>query len=277
PTDQVAVLAVFRRLGVPERLANLIEAESLLNDGTGAVVFVIAVAAAGSTGLQVGPGLVDLVRLAAGGVAIGLAVGFVLSRITMRIDDVQVELTLTAVAAYGSYLVADLVGASGILAVVCAGLVLGNYGRPRGMSERTQQQVRTVWDYATFLLETAAFLIIGLDVPKKDLLDAAWLVLPAAVIVLLARSVAVYALLLVLRPFGRSVPLRWQHLVAWSGLRGVVAVALLLTLQGPRYGEIRGVVYGVVLLSIVVQGVTMSPMARVLLRPDERRRPGAED
>lgn len=270
PTDPVAVLSILRRLGVPERLANLIEAESLLNDGTGAVVFVVALAATGSGGLAPASAVLDVVRLAGGGVVVGLAVGFVLSRVTMRVDDVQVELTLTGVAAYGSYLVADVLGASGILAVVCAGLVLGNYGRPRGMSLGTQERLRSAWEYVVFLLETAAFLVIGLDVPRQDLVGAGWLLLPTAAIVLLARAVAVYGLLGFLRPFRRSVPLRWQHLVTWSGLRGVVAVALLLTLRGPQFAEVRGLVYGVVLLSIVVQGLTVSPLARVLLPPHER-------
>lgn len=265
PTDPVSVLAVFRRLGVPSRLANLVEAESLFNDGTGAVLFTVAVAAAGAGGLSLGSGALELLRLAGGGCALGLAIGFVLSRVTIHIDDVQVEITLTAVAAYGGYLLADSLGTSGILCVVMAGLVLGNYGRPRGMSARTQHEVGVFWDYVTFLLNTAVFLIIGLDVPRADLLQVIWLILPSALVVLLARAVSVYGLLALLRPFHRSVGWRWQHLITWSGLRGAVAIALLLTLTGSSFARLRGLVYGTVLLSLVVQGTTMGPLAGRLL------------
>ena len=119
-TDPVAVVSVFRRLGVPARLLNLVEAESLANDGTGVVVFTIALAAVGST-VQPGPAVVDFLRLSLGGIALGVAVGFAVSLLTSRVDDFQVEITLTAIAAYGGYLVGQYLQVSGILTVVAAG------------------------------------------------------------------------------------------------------------------------------------------------------------
>ncbi|HEX4211934.1 MAG TPA: sodium:proton antiporter [Candidatus Dormibacteraeota bacterium] len=268
PTDPVAVTAVFRRIGVPSRLIDLVESEALLNDGTGAIVFAIALAATQGGQLAPGPAVLTFLQLGLGGCALGVAVGLLLSLVTSRLDDPQVEITLTGIAAYGGYLVADYLHVSPILCVVCAGFVLGNVGRPKGMSERTQAAVDVFWDYVSFLLNTAVFVLIGLDVPWEAIIRVWPLVLAAAGILLVARALAVYPLLIVLRPLGRRINLRWQHLMVWSGLRGAVALALLLSLQtsGPgAYQSLRGLVYGVVLISIIVQGLTMGPVARVLL------------
>jgi Na+:H+ antiporter len=266
PTDPVAVIAVFRRLGVPSRLANLVEAESLLNDGTGVVVFTIALAAITTT-VSFGDAALQFVLLTGGGLALGLAIGFILSRLTARIDDPQVEITFTAIAAYGGYLLGEYLHVSGLLTVVGAGLVLGNYGRPRGMSENTQKAVTLFWDYVAFVLNSVVFLLIGISVPMNALLDKVWVVVGAVFVVLLARAVTVYGLLNLLRPLGRPINLRWQHLIVWSGLRGAIAVALLLSLTqvGPEYDSVRALVYGVVLISIVFQGVTIGPLTRILL------------
>lgn len=268
PTDPVAVVAVFRRMHVPERLLNLVEAESLLNDGTGVVLFTIALSAV-TTGVPLAGALVDFLRLVLGGLGLGLVVGLGLSLVTSRIDDVQVEITLTAIAAYGGYLLADVVHVSGILTVVVAGLVIGNYARPHGMSERTRQAVDVFWDYVAFALNSVIFLLIGFDVPLRDLATMIGAILAAAAIALAARAVTVYVLLGSLRLLGGGVSVRWQHLVVWSGLRGAIAVALVLSLtnQGPQFDTVRALAYGVTLVSILVQGVTIGPLTRALLGP----------
>ena len=272
PTDPVAVVAVFRRLGLPQRLANLVESESLLNDGTGAAVFVIALAALATGHLSPGPAVLEFVRLSVGGCVLGAAIGFALSLLALRIDDPAVEITLTAIAAYGGYMAAEYLHVSGILCVVFAGLVMGNFGRPRGMSPTTQVAVEAFWDYVAFFLNTIVFLLIGLNVPWRDI-SAHWpLVLAAAGIVLVSRVLTVYPLLALLRPVTHAIPLRWQHLLVWSGMRGAIALALLLSLKGSHAAEfdaIRGLVFGVVLIQIVVQGVTIGPLSRVLIpQPD---------
>jgi CPA1 family monovalent cation:H+ antiporter len=268
PTDPVAVVAVLRRLGVPSRLTNLIEGESLLNDGTGVVVFGIALGLLSTGGtFNAAEAALQFVRLSVGGVSLGLLAGFALSMVTRRIDDPQVEISLTVLAAYGSYLLAEALGVSGILAVVGAGLVMGNYGRSRGMSERTRIAVTSFWDAIAFLLNSVIFLLIGIDLPLTSLLNHVGLVMAAFAIVTLARALAVHGLLLPLRPFGRAVNLRWQVLISWSGLRGAVAIALLLSLESDssELGVIKPIAYGVVLLSIVLQGGTIGHFARRLL------------
>jgi CPA1 family monovalent cation:H+ antiporter len=278
PTDPVAVVAVFRRLGVPARLVNLIESESLFNDGTGVVLFTVALAATQAAPSGAGGLLWDFTRLTAGGIGLGVGVGLLLSFVTSRIDDFPVEITLTGIGAYGSYLLAESLHLSGILAVVAAGLVLGNFGRPRAMSVRTQEAVTLFWDYVAFLLNSVVFLLVGLDVPWSEVRGQLPGILVAALIALLARALSVYGVLGLLHPLPWRVSLRWQHLIVWSGLRGAIAVALALSLTetDPQFNSVRALVYGVVLLSILVQGSTIGPLARLLLRePGEAPRPEA--
>jgi CPA1 family monovalent cation:H+ antiporter len=272
PTDPVAVVAIFRRLGVPRRLATVIEGESLLNDGTGVVAFTIALAAATGGSLGIGAAILSFLRLAGGGLALGVAIGFALSLLHRRIDDPQVELTYTAIAAYGTYVLGDALQVSGILAVVAAAIVLGNYGRSHGMSERTRTAIDSVWGYAAFVLNSLIFLLIGLSTPLSDVLSQAGAVVAAAVIAVGARAIAVYVLLLPVWLVRRSMPWRWQHVVVWSGMRGAVAIALVLSLttDTPGFAKVRTLVYGVVLLSIVIQGATASLLTGRLIPPEQR-------
>lgn len=268
PTDPVAIVAVFRRLGVPARLTTIVEAESLLNDGTGVVAFSLALSAA--TGGSIGPGsaMLQFAQLALGGLVLGATVGLLLSWLTARIDDPQVELTYTAIGAYGTYLLAETIHLSGILAVVAAAAVLGNYGRTRGMSETTRAAVCTVWEYVAFLLNSAIFLLIGLSTPWGQMAGEVGSILGASVITLVARAVAVYTLFLPMRLSGHGIPLKWQHIVLWSGMRGAVAVALVLSLaeqSAPGFEKVRLLVYGIVLLSILIQGTSIGPVSRRLL------------
>jgi len=274
PTDPVSVTAILGKLGMPDRLLNLFEAESLGNDGTGVVVFTIAVAAASAGIFLPGPIALDFLRLAGGGIVVGLIVGFGISFLTSRVDDIRVELSLTAAAAYGGYLLGELVQVSGILVVVAAAIVIGNVGRPHGMSDRTQQAVDILWDYVAFVLNTATFVLIGLVVPWQQLLAEPAAMVIGAGVALLARAASVYLLLQLLRPLGQRVPLRWQHLLVWGGLRGAVATALALSLvgRGGDFDRVRALAYGVVLASILLQGITIGPVARALLG-DEKAQP----
>ncbi len=270
PTDPVAVVAVARRLGVPARLLAVIEAESLLNDGTAVVLFSLALVEV-SGGASLGSVALQFVRLAPGGVGLGLAIGFLFSWLTSRIDDPRVEITMTVLVAYGGYLLGDALGVSGILCVVCAALVLGNYGRRHGMSQRTREAVHWFWDYVAFLLNTLLFLLIGLSVPVGSMAQAVPVALLGALIAVAARAATVYSVMPLL---GRHrLALAEQHLMVWSGLRGAVALALLLGLgPGPARAQLLAPVYGVVLFSTFVQGVTVGPAVRLL----PRRRQAAE-
>jgi CPA1 family monovalent cation:H+ antiporter len=192
-TDPVAVISTFRQLGSPRRLATLIEAESLFNDGTALVVFAVAiqVVVAGEVA-PVAASLAMAVTVVVSTV-IGLVVGYAVSRLIATVDDHLVELTLSLAAAYGTDLLADRTGQSGIIATVVAGLVIGNYGRRLGMSPRTSEALDTVWEFFAFLVTALVFLLIGLTISVGQLLDAVPEIIWGVVAVLIARALVVTA------------------------------------------------------------------------------------
>jgi Na+:H+ antiporter len=262
-TDPAAILSVVGRLGVPRSLTTLVEAESLFNDGTGIVIFALALQAL-DTGISGGQIVVGLLVTTVVSTAIGVAVGFLASRFLAGIEDHLIELTISMVAAYGSYLVAARLGQSGLIATVVCGLVLGTYGRRVGISRRAAQAIDTVWEFLAFLGTTLVFLLIGLAIGLPQLLASAGAAAAALVALLAARAAVVYGLLgggaqvLVRAGWMRRVPRGWLHLVAWSGLRGAVSVALALSLPAdlPQRGTLQGIVFGCVLFTLVLQGTT---------------------
>lgn len=266
-TDPVSVVALFRVLRVPKRLAVLVEGESLLNDGTAIVVFNIVLAIALTGHFDLLQGVADFVRVSAGGTIIGLSLGWLTSRVIARIDDYLIETTLTTVLAYGAYLTAEWLGVSGVLAVVAAGLVSGNLG-PKGMSPTTRIVLFNFWEYVAFLANSMVFLLIGLQVNIPALV-AAWQPIVGAVIaVLIARVVVIYGLGWVNnRFFDESLPMKWQHVLTWGGLRGAISFALVLSLPtelGAQTDLLRLMTFGVVLFTLLIQSTTMARLLQWL-------------
>ena len=265
-TDPVAVVSLFRALGVPKRLAVLVEGESLLNDGTAIVVFnlVLMIALTGKFDWVLG--ITEFIRVSAGGIAIGLVLGWLISKIIERVDDYLVETTLTTFLAFGSYLLAERFHFSGVLAVVMAGLVNGNIG-PRGMSPTTRIVLFNFWEYVAFLANSLVFLLIGLQVDIPALLaewqNVAW----AIVAVVISRTVVVYGLGFVTNRLAEPISFKWQHVLNWGGLRGAIGLALALSLPvslGSDRDLIRLMAFGVVLFTLLVQGTTMSQLIKRL-------------
>lgn len=268
-TDPVAVVALFRRLGVPKRLQVLLEGESLFNDGTAIVIFnitlaIAGVAAHGNSDLTADSGLgmwvAEFLKVAGGGVLTGVVLGMFASQIIGRIDDPLVETTLTTVLAFGSYLVGEYaLGVSGVLAVVAAGIVNGNVG-PQGMSATTRVVVFNFWEYAAFLANSFIFLLIGLAIDIADLGNNLFAILVAILAVLLARALGIYGLTL----FKGEISMKWKHVLYWGGLRGAIALALALTLpvsvepaMRAEIALLRNMAFGVVLFTLLIQGVSM--------------------
>jgi len=282
-TDPLAVVATFRKLGVPARLTVLIEGESLLNDGTAIVMFNLMLAVVLTGHFDLLSSAVDFVRVAVGGVIIGLVLGWIVSALIERVDDYLIEMTLTTVLAFGSYLLAEQLQLSGVLAVVAAGLVNGNLGS-RGMSPTSRIMLSNTWEYIAFLANSVVFLLIGLQGNLPDL-GSAWRDILAAILaVLAARVVIVYGLGWLINrfsaptgAFGRArgkgppppnqIPLKWQHILSWSGLRGAISLALVLSLPASLGSErdiLRLMAFGVVLFTLLVQSTTMWPLIRRL-------------
>jgi len=193
-TDPISVLAIFKDLRMNKRLSVVIEGESLLNDGTAVVIFQILLAGIVAGGLSVGRGIGQFLMAVAGGAVLGSVLGFAASKITQRIDDPQIEITLTTIVAYGSYLLANHLHLSGVIATASAGLMVGNFGAKKGMSDRTRTVLESFWEYIAFVMNSLVFLLIGLEV-HIDALAHAWRpVLLAIAAVLIGRSLSVYSL-----------------------------------------------------------------------------------
>ena len=253
-TDPVAVVALFRRLGVPRRLQVLLEGESLFNDGTAIVMFnlMIAIALAGQFNLAAS--FRDFFTVAGGGVLIGIALGIITSQVIARIRDPLVETTLTTVLAFGSYLVAELFHVSGVLAVAAAGIINGNTG-PSGMSATTRLVVFNFWEYAAFIANSFIFLLIGLTF-DLDVMIANWTAIIWAILAALAaRAASIYGFSF----WGREISRKWKHVLFWGGLRGAITLALALSLPetgllGEARGSLQAMAFGVVLFTLLVQG-----------------------
>ncbi len=265
-TDPVAVVSLFRALGVPKRLAVIIEGESLFNDGTAIVLFnlMLVVALTGQFSLPASIGKFLLV--AVGGIVVGLVSGWLISQMIIRVDDYLIETTLTTVLAFGSYLIAEQLHFSGVLAVVAAGLINGNLG-PKGMSPTTRIVLFNFWEYVAFLVNSLVFLMIGLEINVPVLLANWQPVLWAILAVLIARFIVVYGMSWIVGRMGEPIPFKWQHVLNWGGLRGAVCLALALSLPASLGSDrelLRVMTFGVVLFTLLVQSTTMSPLIRRL-------------
>jgi CPA1 family monovalent cation:H+ antiporter len=265
-TDPISVLAIFRDLKVDKRLSLIMEGESLLNDGTAVVLFGIVFGAVVAEKLNVPWGVAQYFLAVAGGAILGSALGYLASRITGTVDDPQIEITLSTILAYGSYLLAFHLHLSGVIATASAGLVLGNFGSKRGMSARTRTAMESFWEYVSFVMNSLVFLLIGLEIHVRQLLRNWTLVALAVGAVLVGRVLSVYLFVPLSNRFAEKIPFRWQLVVVWGGLRGALALALSLSLPAtfPYREQILDLTFGVVIFSIVVQGLTIKPLLKLL-------------
>lgn len=265
-TDPVSVVSVFKELGVPKRLSMILEGESLFNDGTAIVLFGILVAGVYSGNLGVAKGIGLFFAVVVGAAVLGAFMGYLFTKITQQIDEPRIEITLTTILAYSSYLIAQSLHLSGVIATVAAGIVIGNWGAKIGMSARTRAAVWSFWEYAAFVINSLLFLLIGMQVRVADLLHAWHATLIAIGAALLGRALSVYGLTPVSNLFTMKIPARWQHLLVWGGLRGAIALALVLSLDTnfPYRSDLSVWTFGVVAFSILVQGFTIKPLINAL-------------
>lgn len=258
-TDPVAVIAVLKDLALPARLIVVPEAESLVNDGM-AITLYTAIGGVTPFGQADLPGLAILfLQEVGGGIAIGLGLGFLFSRLTATIDDHLIEMMLSVVLAYGSYLVADGLHASGPLACVAAGIVHGAYGREIGMSERTSRMLDDLWEFLGFFANAILFLLVGFSVNVAALINNAWAVGVAIVAVIVARVLVVEIVGLLTARTALASPPRERLLLVWAGLRGALTIALALGLprDTPQRELLIQMAFGVVLFTLIAQGLTL--------------------
>jgi CPA1 family monovalent cation:H+ antiporter len=263
-TDPVSVIATFKEAKAQGRLLVLIECESLFNDGTAAVAFGVLIALA--TGEHLTPFDITalLLETICGGILCGAAVALAALLLVGRTDDHLVEITFTTVAAYGSFLLADHFGLSGVLATITAGLVMGNVKAFGTISDRGRDAVQAFWEYAAFVANSLIFLLIGMREAHQNVM-AIWLpALLAIALVILGRAIAIYPCCLLFSRSSLRVSTKHQHVLLWGGLRGAVALALALGLPAElqQREQIVAITFAVVAFSVFVQSLTMTPFLR---------------
>lgn len=265
-TDPVSVIAAFRELRVPPRLRLLVESESLLNDATASVAFAVLVALANSAVIH--PAMIGLTTLwmVLGGIAVGAGIAGGALLLAGGTDDHLVEITLTTIAAYGSFLLADSLGMSGVLATLAAGMVVGNVGWRGAITPAGREHIVSFWDFAAFLANSVVFILIGgHEAHRVRLLFTGSSALIVG-LVLAGRIVAVYPLCALFARSHLKVALRAQHVLVWGGMRGALALALALAVPDTiaERGSIVAAAFVVVAFSIFAQGISMPWLIRVL-------------
>ncbi|MDX8045333.1 cation:proton antiporter [Gracilibacillus sp. S3-1-1] len=261
-TDPVSVLSIFKSVGVKKRLATVIEGESLFNDGLAVVLFNISAFSLiyyldlGLLGA--GYGIWEFVKVISLGLITGALLGYLFSRLTKYFDDYPLEIIFSIILFYSAFLIAETIDASGVIAVVVAALVFGNYGAKIGMSPTTKLNINNFWDVASLLANSLVFLMVGLEITRINVAENWIFILLAIAIVLVARSIAVYSSLL----FIKNIPIAWKHILNWGGLKGSLSIALVLSLPKDFDGreEILLMAFSVVLFSLVAQGLSIKPL-----------------
>lgn len=264
PTDPIAVLGILKQAHAPKSLETKISGESLFNDGVAVVVFlVLARIATGGEEVSAGAVLGLFVQETVGGVLFGLAAGSVAYWMLKSVDNYQVEVLITLALTTGGYALAEILHLSAPVAIVVAGLLIGNHGRVLAMSDRTREHLDTFWELIDEILNAVLFVLIGLEVLvltfEKEYLQASVLIIP---IVLLARLVSVGLPIGLMRRF-RSFSPHVVRILTWAGLRGGISIALALSLPaGDVRNSLVAVTYAVVVFSIFVQGLTLGRVVR---------------
>lgn len=285
PTDPAAATAIARRLGVPTRIISIVEGESLVNDGTALVAYKFAVAAVVTGSFSALEASGDFVVSVAGGIAVGIAIGSVIAWVRARLDNPPVEITIALLSAYFAYLPAEAIGVSGVLAAVTVGIYMGRL-TSRLTNATTRIQNEAVWEIVTFLLNSALFILVGLQLPtvvdgigsvaKLELIRDGALI---AATVMVVRIVWAFPFTYIPRRLSRRIRERepspaWENvlIIAWTGMRGGVslaaALALPLSIDGggafPHRELIIFLTFSVILATLVIQGLSLPPLIKFL-------------
>ena len=259
-TDPVSVIAAFREMRCEKRVSMVVESESLLNDGVAAVGFAVLLAVAAGSSPSAMTVVPQFLWSLGGGLAIGVAVSWAVLLIVGRTDDPVVEITLTAIAAYGSFLIAEHFHASGIISAMAAGLMVGNHGWLRAISDEGRERVGAAWEFFAFLANSFVFILIGINTANQPLRELGSAASAAAVVLVLAgRALSIYPLAGLFARSRWRLPASYQHVLFWGGLRGALALALALAVPAsvPERDKIIVAAFVVVAFSILVQGLTM--------------------
>jgi monovalent cation/hydrogen antiporter len=267
PTDPVAAIATFSRIGAPPRLRLLVEGEAMINDGTALVAYRVALAAAVQGTFSAGDALLDFVLNATGGVAVGLAIGWLGTQIVRRQTDVSLSIFVTVLVAYGSYVIAEEIEVSGVLAAVVCGIYSG-WNAHSAMDAGTRLSAAAFWSVMVFGLEALLFVLLGLEAPRvAEELDVGDLALQALAVAFTVIAVRMAWAAMPVGGFGDTA--RERLAVGWAGMRGAIslAAALAVPTQVEERPEILLLTFGVILVTLLGQGLTLPPLLKLLKLP----------
>jgi CPA1 family monovalent cation:H+ antiporter len=260
-TDPIAVLALFKELGASKKLTILLEGESLFNDGIAIVIFVLLIEIfLGTESFSVSETVSSSLTFVGIGIGLGCIIGFGISLLTQRFDLLFVEQSLTLISAYGTYLITEELGGSGVIGVVTVGIILGNFGSRIGMNPKTRSIVTEFWEFVAFFVNSIIFLLIGDQVEFAGLGSHLHLIVIATAATLAMRFIGIYGLSILSNWLaGSEIGWRERIVLWWGGLRGFVSIALALSVPEfiPARQEIIDIVFGVVLFTLLVQGLTI--------------------
>ncbi len=266
-TDPVAVLATFRQLGAEERLSTVLEGESLFNDGIALSLFLALVASVGG-GFNLGRAVGEFLLTVIGGALLGYAIGWVGHLIVAVSDEHLTEMTVSVAVAYGSFLAAERLHLSGVMATLLAAMTLSRLGRTRGwvFTGGSAELLDDLWAFLAFVANTALFLLIGFAAPGAGLLIYPGFVGAGIAAALVGRAAVAYGLGTLLGPLGFHLSWPERHVVFWGGLRGAVSLAAALSLptEFPYRQQLLAMTYGVVLFTVLAQGLTIGPLVKRL-------------
>lgn len=263
-TDPVSVIQMMKEQRAEQRLRFVMEAESLVNDGVAAVLFSTCVMAIGGATVTA-PGIgLELVVTVAGGVLCGIAVALAILLLAGQAEDRLVELTLSVLAAYGSFALAEELGVSAVLATLSAGMVVGNLGQGRIISKQDREALIRFWDFAAFLANSVIFLLIGTREANNPFTAYLYTAGIATLLALAGRAVAIYPLSALYARSKLAITGMTRHILFWGGMRGALALALALAAPAalPERDELIGAAFAVVAFSIFVQGLTVPSLLR---------------
>lgn len=263
-TDPIAVVNLLRQIGAPPGLKAILEGESLFNDGTGVAVFAAVLGTIVSGHPSIADAGLRFLFVAGAGAATGIACGVVTVMLLRLVGEAELEIMITLVAAYGAYLVADVLHASGVVSVVAAGIVVARFASSTGRLKGTQ--LIGFWNLLAFILNAMLFLMVGIALPTTRLLSVAGIALGAYLIMFAARAIPVYSLLAISDVRVTAIPWRWRHMTFWGGIRGALSVALALSVATyPGVDpDVSVIAYAMVVLSLIVQGGLLLPVADLL-------------